>query len=280
MYRHDDGVSDSRIGELMDRLRALCEHLPGAVALRRAVDDLQGPLRVAVVGRFGTGRDTVARALRQSYDVSPIGPGDDAGDADARLHVLSGWPRPDDTAAIADLDPLRSLVLLGKADTLGSWPAARDRAAQCASSLGRAVVPVMPLLAVPDLRQDDIDFLAAMAAAGEHVPPMQAEFLDAGGPHQRLQRLSLLRRLDAYGIASALALLSGGHLSAEELADRLHQRSGLDALAGPLTDFASLAEHGRVGRVVDELEIIAAQGIMRDEIEHILSGSLLSGARA
>ena len=278
MYRHDDGVAESRIGELMDRLHALCDHLPGAVALRRAVDDLQGPLRVAVVGRFGTGRDTVARALRQSYDVSPIGPGDDADDADAWLHVLSGWPRPDDVATIADLDPRRSLVVLGKADSLGSWPAARDRAAQCTASLGRAVVPVMPLLAVPDLRMDDIDFMAAMAAAGEQVPPMQAEFLDAGGPHQRLQRLSLLRRLDAYGIASALALLRGGPLTAEELAARLHQRSGLDALADPLTEFASLAEHRRVRRVVDELEIIAAQGILRDEIEHILSGSMLSGA--
>jgi hypothetical protein len=277
MYRNDEGAAASMVGELTGRLLDLCERLPGAVALRRAVEDLDGPLRVAVTGRFGTGRDTVARALRQTFDISPIGPGDDTEDADAWLYVVSGWPRPDDIAAITALDPHRSLVVLGKSDSLGSWPAARDRGAECAGWLGRPVVPLMPLLAVPDLRQDDIDFLAAMATAGDQVPPMQAEFLDAGGPHQRLQRLALLRRLDAYGVACALALLSGQELGADQLAELLHQRSGLDALAAPLTEFACQAEQPRITRVVDELEIIAAQGILRDEIEHLLAGSVLSG---
>jgi hypothetical protein len=241
-----------------------------------------------VTGRFGTGRDTLARALRQSFDVSPIGPGDNTDDADAWLYMLAGWPRPDDVAAIGDLDPHRSLVVLGKADSLGSWPAARDRAADCANVLGRPVVAVMPLLAVPDLRPDDVDFLTALAAAGRSVPPMQAEFVDAGGAHERLQRLALLRRLDAYGVACALALigqqslgadrLTADELTADELNAQLHQRSGIDTLSGALTGFAAVADERRVRRVVDELEVIAAQGILRDEIEHLLSGSVLSVA--
>jgi hypothetical protein len=293
MYRSDSGVDGaadehgpggdpmavSGLADVGVRLDELCDRLPGAVALRRAVEDLHGPLRVAVTGRFGTGRDTLARALRQRFDVSPIGPGDDADDADAWLYVLAGWPRPDDVAAIDQLDPRRSLVVLGKSDSLGSWPAARDRAADCATSLGRPVVAVMPLLAVPDLRQDDIDFLTALAAAGEQVPPMQAEFLDAGGAHEHLPRLALLRRLDAYGVACALALVSQRSVTADELTAQLQQRSGFDGLAGPLTDFSALAEERRIVRVVDELEIIAAQGILRDEIEHLLSGSVLSGVQ-
>jgi hypothetical protein len=280
---HGGATAESGLGELGLRLRDVCERLPGAGALHRAVDDLSGPLRVAVTGRFGTGRDTLARALRQSFDVSPIGPGDTVDDADAWLYVLAGWPRPDDVAAIGDLDPRRSLVVLGKADSLGSWPAANERAAECAHVLGRPVVALMPLLAVPDLRQDDVDFLAALAAAGRSVPPMQAEFVDAGGAHERLQRLALLRRLDAYGVACALALigrrsLAAGELTADELTTQLQQRSGIDSLSGALTGFAAIADEHRVRRVVDELEIIAAQGILRDEIEHLLSGSVLSVA--
>jgi hypothetical protein len=277
------GVAESGRGELGLRLREMCGRLPGASSLHRAVDDLHGPLRVAVTGRFGTGRDTLARALRQSFDVSPIGPGDNTDDADAWLYMLAGWPRPDDVAAIDDLDPRRSLVVLGKADSLGSWPAARDRASDCANVLGRPVVAVMPLLAVPDLRQDDVDFLTALATAGRSVPPMQAEFVDAGGAHERLQRLALLRRLDAYGVACALALigqrsLGDDQLTADELNTQLHQRSGIDTLSGALTGFAAVADERRVRRVADELEIIAAQGILRDEIEHLLSGSVLSVA--
>jgi hypothetical protein len=271
-------VGDPAYADLTVRLEAVCARLPGAGELNRAVGELRGPLRVAVTGRFGTGRDTVAAALRRRFDVSPIGPGDDAEDADAWLHVLAGWPREDDVAALAALDPRRSLVLLGKSDSLGSWPAARVRAGECAGELGRPVIPVMAILAIADLGDEEIELLAAMAAAGEQVPPMQATFIDAGGPGQRLGRMALLRRLDAYGIAATIAVLGSGRREAAELAELLVQRSGLDALADPLSGFAAAAPIARLRRVAAELEIIAAQGVLRDEIEGLLSGSMLAAA--
>lgn len=278
MQQSEPGVRDEGYADLTARLEQLCQRLPDARDVRRTIDDLHGPLRVAVTGRFGTGRDTLARALRRCFDVTPIGPGDDAADADAWLHVVAGWPRPDDRAAIERLDPQRSLVILGKADSLGSWPAARERATQCAELIGRPVVALMPLLAVADLHEDDLAFLSVLAGAGESVPPMQAGFIDAGGPHQRLSRLSLLRSLDAYGIACALALFAQDPIGSEDLAAQLDARSGLGALTGFLDDFAAAAGHLRLGRVADELELIAAQGMLRDEIEHLLAGSMLAGA--
>lgn len=278
MQQSEPGVPDAGYAELAARLEQLCQRLPEARGVQRSVDDLHGPLRVAVAGRFGTGRDTLARALRRCFGVTPIGPGDDATDADAWLHVVAGWPRPDDRAAIERLDPRRSLVILGKADTLGSWPAARERAAQCAELLERPVVALMPLLAVADLHEDDLALLSVLAGAGESVPPMQARFIDAGGPHQRLSRLSLLRSLDAYGIACALALFTQGPIGSEDLAAQLDARSGLGALTEYLDGFAAAAGQLRLRRVADELELIAAQGLLRDEIEHLLAGSMLAGA--
>lgn len=278
MQQSDLAGRDAGYADLAARLEQLCHRLPQAQDLRETVDDLHGPLRVAVTGRFGTGRDTLARALRRCFEVTPIGPGDDAADADAWLHVLAGWPRPDDRLAIERLDPVRSLVILGKADSLGSWPAARERAAECADLLGRPVIALMPLLAVADLHDDDLDFLTALAGSGESVPPMQATFIDAGGPHQRLSRISLLRSLDAYGIACALSLLAQGPVEAAELAAQLEARSGLRALAEPLDEFAAAAVGLRLRRVADELEVLAAQGSLRDEIEHLLAGSMLATA--
>lgn len=278
MQQNELGVDDAGYADLAGRLDQLCQRLPGARDLRRTVDDLRGPLRVAVTGRFGTGRDTLARALRRCFDVTPIGPGDDAADADAWLHVIAGWPRPDDHVALEHLDPRRSLVILGKADSLGSWPAARERAAECSELLGRPVIALMPLLAVADLHEDDFDFLSDLAGSGESVPPMHAGFIDAGGPHQRLARIALLRSLDAYGIACALGLFGHGPLDPAELAEHLEGRSGLGALTDVLDGFAAVAEHSRLRRVAGELELIAARGLLRDQIEHLLAGSLLAGA--
>ncbi|WP_207836661.1 hypothetical protein [Williamsia soli] len=278
MERTVVGLGDPGYLDIAARLDQLCSRLPEAVALRRTVDDLHGPLRVAVTGRHGTGRDTLARAVRRVFDVSPIGPGDEDADADVWLHVLAGWPRPDDADAVSRLDPERSLVILGKADTLGSWPTARARAGECADELGRAVVALMPLLAVADLGDPDMELLASLASAGETVPPMQASFVDAGGPPQRLARIGLLRTLDAYGIACVLALLADGPIDAVELGAQLIARSGLPALGEFLTAAAGSAERLRLARVADQLELVAASGVCRDDIEHLLTGSLLGSS--
>ncbi|MCZ4549992.1 hypothetical protein [Gordonia rubripertincta] len=278
MERTAVGLGDPGYLDIAARLDRLCSRLPEAIALRGTVDDLHGPLRVAVTGRHGTGRDTLARAVRRVFDVSPIGPGDDDADADVWLHVLAGWPRPDDTQAMSRLNPERSLVILGKADTLGSWPAARARAAECTEELGRPVVALMPLLAVADLGEPDMELLATLAAAGEVVPPMQASFVDAGGPHQRLARIGLLRTLDAYGIACVLALFAEGPIDAAELGAQLVGRSGLPALGEFLTTAAGSAGRLRLARVADQLELVAASGLCRDDIEHLLAGSLPAGS--
>ncbi len=267
-------------GEELDRARDLLTDLgarfPDSDELRRAAREVDAKLRVAVHGRAGTGRDTMARAIRERLQVTPIGPGDDDTDADVWLYVLVGWPRAADRAAMRRLPPDRTVLALGKSDTLGSWEDAEQTAHACAADLGRSVYPTMPLLGCVDLFDEEFELLQQMLRDDEPMPSMAAHFI-TGDRAERTLRTGLLRRLDQFGILAALDLLDaaeegGRPLDRVALQSQLHRQSGLSSLRVP---FAGMLDSVRVRRsqvVADLLDRVAAAGTARDEIEHTLAG--------
>ncbi|MBJ7291102.1 MAG: hypothetical protein JHC79_19510 [Williamsia sp.] len=266
------GPELDRASEIVTDLRS---RFPDVVELHRAARELDGRLRVAVRGRSGTGRDTMARAIRERLEVTPIGPGDDDADADVWLYVVVGWPRPADRIALRRLPPERTVLALGKADTLGSWEDAEDTAHACSADLGRSVHPVMPLLASVDLADEEFALLAQMVRDDEPMPSMAAHFI-TGDRAERTLRTGLLRRLDQFGILSALDLIeaaddAGSPLDRGALESLLRRQSGISALTAPLAETLDAVRVRRLHGVAGLLDRVAASGTARDEIEHTLS---------
>lgn len=248
---------------------------PDQPLVRRARRVLDGPPRVAVRGRPGTGRDTLARALRDRLGVAPIVPGDDLDDADVWCHALVGWPRSEDAAALRRLPADRTVVVLTKADTLGDPDLAAARARECAAVLGVPVHPVSAVLGCVDLSSDEVAFLHGMVDADEPVPSMAATFVSGDGDERRL-RTGLLRRLDQYGLLVALdeialAREEGRRLGARDLYRLLVAESGFAALRPVLDSMGAAVDAHRREVAAGLLDRLAATGVERDPIEATLA---------
>lgn len=243
------------------------------------------PLQIAVCGRPGTGRDTVARALRERLSVTAIGPGEvgeGAADADLWLYVLSGPPRRADHTLLATVPRDRTIVVLGKADThgLGDATVADAVAAECAETIGLPVHPVSALLACADLSDGETDFLRGLAAAGETMPSMAAQFLTASTEgaktsvgDERTVRAGLLRRIDQRGIDIALAVLAecaGDEPTASTVNRELHAESGIHDLVPVIRERVEVVRYWRLVELRARVELLAARGADRDALEHLL----------
>src|ERR1700733_6377669 len=165
---------------------------------------LATPLRVAVSGRHGVGRSTVARALAQAGNLRGTITLTTSSAADVELHVLADAVKPEDRAAIgAARRPL--LAVLNKADLIattesgchphGPTTAARARCVQLSASAGTSIQPVVGILAFDGL--DDALWSALRTLAGGH--PVDAEL-----------RGRLMDTLDAFGVAQAGAAIRRG----------------------------------------------------------------------
>ncbi|MEH3156708.1 MAG: hypothetical protein PGN29_15740 [Gordonia paraffinivorans] len=260
---------------LLSAVDEILRRHPDESLARRAHRVLDGPTRVAVRGRAGSGRDTLARALRDRLGVAPIVPGDDLDDADVWCHALVGWPRSEDLVALRRLPADRTVVVLTKADTVGDPDAARDRARECAAVVGVPVHPVSAVLGCVDLSADEVAFLHEMVEAGEPVPSMAATFVVGDGDERRL-RTGLLRRVDQYGLLVvvdeiALAREEGRRLDDRELHRLLVAESGFAALRPVLDAMAPAVDAHRREVVAGLLDRLAAAGIERDPIEATLA---------
>ncbi|MFC9979537.1 hypothetical protein [Gordonia sp. NPDC127522] len=267
-------AEQGRLVDLVDPVSPLVPVLAGAG--RRFLR----PLHVQVVGRPGTGRDTMARALRERLSLTVIGPGEDeqgVADTDLWILVLAGPPRRADRELFASLPADRLLVVLGKADTHGDWDAAVAVAASCAERLDTPVYPVSQLLACADLDDAEFAALATMAAAGVGLPSMAGRFLvGRPGSDERLMRQGLLRRLDAFGIDTALALIESRSVvaaNAEALSRALRDASGVPDLAGPIGERVDRIRHWREVELRARLEEAAAAGVDRAGAERLLAGA-------
>ncbi|MDM3975734.1 hypothetical protein QRB36_16305 [Mycobacterium marseillense] len=242
-----------------------------AIARRTAA-----PLRVAVRGRRGVGRRTVARALGQAGRASGIAadlqvtskPPDP--DADAVVYVVAEVVKPEDAHAIADAGhPV--VAVLNKADLSGRHgdgpvAAARARCADLSALIGVPMEPMVGLLAVATDELDDdnplwaaLHALATQPGAAACLDGSFAGFLAADGPVPTGARQRLLDTLDLFGTALAVAAIRQGRTRAQ-VRTLLRRMSGVDAVLAKVGALGAEARYQRVLAAVAELEALAAGG--------------------
>lgn len=211
--------------------------------------------RVAVVGRRGVGRSTVAAALRlRGVPVVATEP-------DARLLVVAESWKPEDAALLA-ADPVPTVVVLTKADVTGSsaggpMAGAKRYAAELAVRAGVPVVPAVGLLAAVTVLEDElIAALRALVTAPAEFGSVDA-FIAADHPVERDVRRRLLERLDRFGIAHAVMALHDG-ADPDALVARLHAVSNVDAVLAALHAVTAPVRYRRMQRALSELRCLAA----------------------
>ncbi|OBI84180.1 hypothetical protein [Mycobacterium sp. 1245805.9] len=218
------------------------------------------PLRVAVRGRPGVGRRTVARAL----DLAGVGRGITAtagppAGADVVVYVTAEVVKPEDAAAVAAAGrPV--LAVLNKADL--ARLSGRARNARFAVLVGAPIAPMSGLLALAALDGLDDELwaalrvLAADPAGAGCLDGSFAGFLAAENPVPTAVRLRLLDTLDLFGTALGIAAARRGRTPAQARA-LLRRLSGVDAVLHRVSVIGAQVRYQRVLRAVTELEALA-----------------------
>jgi hypothetical protein len=199
-------------------------------------------MRVAVSGRRGVGRTTVARALARAGIAVTT-----RSEADLDVYVLAETVKPEDRAAIgAAARPM--LAVLNKADLVstsasGCYPdgptvAARVRCAQLSAHAGTPVEPLVGLLAVAAL--DDTSWAGLRALADG----------------QTAGRRRLMETFDTFGVRQATAAIRRGatRTGVEAL---LRGLSGIDDVVAKIGVLGAQLRYRRVLDAVAELETMA-----------------------
>jgi hypothetical protein len=200
---------------------------------------------VAVTGRRGVGRSTVAHALVcEGFELTA------PADADVQVHVLAEVVKPEDRAAI-DAAGRPVLAVLNKADLIattapgchpeGPTSAARARCAQLSARAGTAIEPLIGILAVAAL--DDASWRGLRALAAGHG-------VDAA------VRCQLTDTLDAFGTRQAIAAIRRGATRGDVDA-LLRGLSGIDAIADTIGRLGEQTRYQRMLDAVAELETMA-----------------------
>lgn len=139
------------------------------------------------------------------------------------------------------------IVVAGKADVRDD---ARAAAAEAAGVLGRPVVPVSALW------------------ASATVGPSALDALRTGEPGD-----DVLRSYGIRGVAAAQDWLAAEPLlSGAAIATRLHDASGIDAVADAVRTVSGEVASLRDRRLCADLRLIAARGAAREEAEQALVG--------
>lgn len=254
-----------------------------------AVNAWRRPPRIQVTGRAHTGRTTVLHALAL-MSAAETGPVDEPGapdpelDADIVVYVLAGAPLPADRRVLAELEPARTVVVLNKADAIGSrWGDAVVAAEQYSRELGIRALPVVASLAVRTragaVTEEDMATLRRLAETADLALTLSPDLFvsPAAGPDVA-ERETLLRRWDLYGITCALsALRADPELGPHAILQILHAASGIDPLHRLLHHRYEQVSALRGGALLDELARLAARALPadgggRDVLEDYLYG--------
>ncbi|GFG53173.1 hypothetical protein MAGR_46140 [Mycolicibacterium agri] len=219
------------------------------------IERLGGPLRVAVRGRNGVGRSTVAAALT----CAGILVVDDAVDeADVDVVVVAEAVKPEDRAM---LRAAPTLVVLNKADLAGfgaggPLAVADRRAASLRPMMGLPVVPMVGLLAAAELDDELLGALQVLTTEPADLTSTDG-FLAAEHSLAPAVRARLLNTLDLFGIAHCvLALRQGADCAA--LAGLLRRLSRLDEVATHVTATGAQVRYQRVQSALAALRAMAA----------------------
>lgn len=237
----------------------------GDSRLTALIGELRGPLRVAVRGRDGVGRGTVAAALGDGGLIIT----DDAA-ADVAVVVVAEALKPEDRAM---LGPVPTLVVLNKADLAGFGAGgpvavAERRAADLQALTGVPTVPMVGLLATAAVDDDLVDALRVLTAEPADLTSTDG-FLSAGHSLPRSVRERLLGRLDLFGIAHGVLALRQG-TDAAELPAVLRRLSQVDRVMARLAAVGAEVRYRRMQAALLSLRTMAARGV--PAVAELLSG--------
>lgn len=224
----------------------------GDAAVSAVAARLGAPLRVAVTGRVGVGRATLARALagagRRVVEYTP----------DVAVVVAAEAVKPEDAASVAAWRgaDVPVVVVGNKADLTGPIPPDALRRLGCGEHGDVPVEPVVALLADVSLDGDELGALRLLAVQASDLRSASA-FLDAAHPLPRDVRLRLLRTLGLRGVAhSVRALRDGADMC--DLPALLREVSGFDRVLDRLDALAAPARYDRIRAALAELQGRAA----------------------
>ena len=221
------------------------------------IDRLGRPIGVAVVGRTGVGRDTVAAALRHRGVAVTA----DRATAEVQVLVIAEALKPEERAlAVA----LPTLIVLNKADLTGSRSGgalanAHRKAADVQRRTGTPTVAIVGLLGKATLPLDDdlVDALRTLVSNPADLASVDA-FTRGDHPVRRDVRMRLLERLDRFGIAHAVLALAGGADPAT-LPTLLRQLSNVDAVLSGLRACAAPVRYRRLRTALAEIHSLAVE---------------------
>jgi hypothetical protein len=211
------------------------------------------PLRIAVVGRDGVGRGTVAAALGASGLTLAK-----ATAADVHVVVIAEAIKPEDRALLAGDKP--SVTVLNKADLTGFGDGgpltrAHRRAADCRALTGEPTVPMIASLAIAELDDELRWALRVLVAEPADLTSTDA-FVGATHSLPPELRQRLLATLDRFGIARALIALGEGADDATVSAV-LRRDSQLDRVVEHIAAAAAPLRYRRVQTAITELRSLA-----------------------
>jgi hypothetical protein len=218
---------------------------------------LAAPLQVAVRGRDGVGRGTVAAALTAAGVTVTA----DAATADVHVLVIAEALKPEDRAALADADR-PTLTVLNKADLTGfggggPLPLAHRRAADYQALTGVPTVPMVALLATADLDDELVAALRTMVTVPADLTSTDA-FVQSDHPLPQAVRARLLATLDRFGIAHGVMAIEGG-ADAAALPLLLRRLSQIDRVVARLDAACAPIRYRRLRSAITELQALAVQ---------------------
>ncbi|BCI50903.1 hypothetical protein NIIDNTM18_01810 [Mycolicibacterium litorale] len=233
----------AEFADVLTRFAQDCGDARVRTAVSAVAARVSAPLRVAVQGRAGVGRTTLARVLdgagRRIVDTA----------ADVAVVVVAEVVKPEDRAAVARWRDVPVLVVCNKADLTGPVPLEALRRAA-----GAPVVPAVALLADVRLDHEAVDALRTLTAAHPG---------DSADSDVRLVRL-----LGRYGIARAVAALRDG-ADPSELPGLLRGLSGLDGVVAHLDALTAPSRYRRVRAALTDLQALATGS---DAVAGVLAG--------
>jgi hypothetical protein len=223
----------------------------------RIIDRIAAPLRVAVLGRDGVGRGTVAAALTAS-GVAVVS---DPATADVHVVVIAEALKPEDRARLVAADR-PTVAVLNKADLAGlgdggPLPRAHRRAAACRSLTGVPTVPMVALLATAALDDELTSALRALVTEPADLTSTDA-FARTGHSVRPELRQRLLATLDRFGIACAVLTLAEGADDAT-VSTALRRASQVDRVVAHIEAAGAAVRYRRLQSAITELRALAVE---------------------
>jgi hypothetical protein len=238
----------------------------GDAQVAALIPQIDGPLRVAVLGRDGVGRSSVAAALTGA-GLTVV---DRGLTADVDVVVVAEAVKPEDLALLGRRP---TLVVLNKADLSGfgaggPLAVADRRAAEYRTLTGLPTVPMIALLATATLDDELIGALRVLTAEPADLTSTD-RFLSAEHRLSRPVRARLLDTLDLFGIAHGVLALRHG-MDNGALTAVLRRLSQVDRVRAQVAATGAEVRYRRVCSALVELRALAACG--RPSLAEFLSG--------